>query len=66
MYKNYARLRDEKGVTDYEVAKQTGVATATLTSWKQGIYQPKIDKMMAIAKYFGVSLEELVKEEEET
>lgn len=66
MYKNYARLRDEKGVTDYEVAKQTGVATATLTSWKQGIYQPKIDKMMAIAKYFDVSLEELVKEEEET
>ena len=57
MYQKYAKLRDEKGITDYEVAKQTGIATATLTSWKQGIYTPKVEKLMLIAKYFGVPVE---------
>lgn len=57
MYQKYAKLRDDKGVTDYEVAKQTGIATATLTSWKQGAYTPKVEKLMLIAQYFGVPLE---------
>ena len=57
MYKIYDRLRNEKGVTDYEVAKQTGIATSTLANWKAGRYTPKIDKIKAIADYFGVSVE---------
>ena len=39
-----------------EVAKATGIATATLTEWKKGTYTPKVDKLQAIAKYFGVSV----------
>lgn len=62
MYKKYAELRDKAGVTDYEVSKNTGVATSTLAEWKKGTYTPKIDKIMKIAKYFGVSLEELIGE----
>ncbi len=57
MYQIYADLRDATGVTDYEVAKNTGVSTATLTNWKYGRYEPKFDKLVAIAKYFGVSVE---------
>lgn len=60
MYKKYAALRDKKGVTDYEVAKQTGVATSTLTNWKAGRYTPKADKLLKIARYFGVPLEDLL------
>lgn len=63
MYERYARFRDAKGVTDYEVSKQTGVATSTLTSWKQGVYTPKVDKLMAIAKYLEVPIESLLSEE---
>lgn len=62
LYKKYAELRDKAGVTDYEVSKNTGVATSTLSEWKKGTYTPKIDKIMKIAKYFGVSLEELIGE----
>lgn len=57
MYQKYAVLRDHASVTDYEVAKQTGVSTATLTNWKYGRYNPKFDKLMALAKYFEVPVE---------
>lgn len=57
MYQKYADLRDKASVTDYEVAKQTGVSTATLTNWKYGRYNPKFDKLMALAKYFEVPVE---------
>ena len=65
MYSIYVALRDEKNVTDYEVAKQTGVSTSTLTNWKYGRYKPKTNKLLAIAKYFGVSLEYLMGAEPE-
>ncbi|WP_367567797.1 helix-turn-helix domain-containing protein [Lacrimispora sp.] len=57
MYQKYADLRDKASVTDYEVAKQTGVSTATLTNWKYGRYNPKADKLMALSEYFGVPME---------
>lgn len=63
-YKKYAILRDEKKVTDYEVAKRTGVETSTLSNWKTGRYTPKVDKVARIAKYFGVSIEDLMEDEE--
>ena len=60
MYEKYAKLRDERHLTDYRVAKETGISTATLTQWKQGRSTPKVDKMLKIANLFGVPLEELV------
>lgn len=57
MYEKYAQLRDERGLTDYAVAKETGIATATLSCWKNGEYKPKAEKLLAIAKFFGVPIE---------
>lgn len=62
MYQKYADLRDKASVTDYEVSKQTGVSTATLTNWKYGRYNPKFDKLMALAKYFEVPVEYFAEE----
>ena len=59
-YEKYAKLRDEKGITDYKVSQETGISTATLTSWKQGVYVPKVDKLLKIADFFGISIEELL------
>ena len=47
-------------MTDYRVAKETGISTATLTHWKHGRSTPKVDKMLKIAKLLGVKLEDLV------
>lgn len=64
-YEKYGKLRDAREMTDYQVACQTGIKTATLSSWKNGRYCPKVDKMMQIAKLFNVSVEFLMKEVEE-
>ena len=44
----------ENGVFGCADSKETGVSTATLSSWKAGDYVPKIDKLQKIADYFGV------------
>ena len=62
MYKKYAELRDEAGVTDYEVGKRTGIATSTLSNWKAGRYIPKMDKIKKLANFFGVPLEYFLEE----
>lgn len=59
MYEVFEQLLAKHGVTAYRVAKETGITTATLTSWKQGKYTPKKEKLQKIADYFGVSLEYL-------
>lgn len=57
MYEKFARLLEERNITAYQVSKDTGIATATLTEWKNNTYKPKVDKLMVLAKYFGVPLD---------
>ena len=64
MYELFQKLLDEKGVSAYAVGKATGISTATLTSWKQGKYTPKPDKLKLIADFFNVSLEFLMRNED--
>ena len=65
VYEKYAAIRDEKGVTDYQVWKDTGIATATLSDWKNGISKPKTDKLKILADYFGVTIEYFLEQEEQ-
>lgn len=60
MYEKYAKLRDEKGLTDYAVAQALGISPSTLSDWKNERYTPKVDKLKAIAELFEVSIEELL------
>lgn len=60
MYENFEKLLKEHNVTAYRVSKETGVTTATLTSWKQGKYTPKPEKLQKIADYFGVTVDYLM------
>lgn len=62
MYDKFRQIIEKKGITAYQVSKGTGVATATLTSWKNGEYTPKMDKLQKIAKYLDVKLEDLIEE----
>ena len=57
MYEKFKMLLEKKNITVYQVAKDTGIATSTLSEWKKGKYQPKIDKMKKLADYFGVSID---------
>lgn len=42
------------------VGRQLGIASSSLSEWKSGRSQLKIDKMLKIADYFGVSVEYLM------
>lgn len=65
MYQKYVELKNALNVTDYAVSKATGISTATLTNWKYGRYNPKVDKLKILADYFGVSIEYFLSEEKE-
>lgn len=56
MYEKYVKLRDEKGVTDYKVATETGIAKSTFSDWKSGRSEPKLEKLKKISDYFGVDI----------
>jgi transcriptional regulator with XRE-family HTH domain len=59
IYERYAEARDSKGLTDSDVAKNTGVARSTLSEWKRGRSTPKIDKLERIADFLEMPLEYL-------
>lgn len=63
MYDKYCRLRDQKGITDYRVAEETGITKSTFSDWKTGRSKPKFDKLMILAKYFDVPVEYFAEEE---
>lgn len=60
MYEVYAKLRDERGLTDYKVAKDLGFSRTALSGWKNGKYTPKADKIQKLADYFDVTPEYLM------
>ena len=62
MYLDYAKIRDSKGLKDCDIVKLSGVASATISSWKHGHYTPKIPKLKKIADALGVTVDELIKE----
>ncbi|MGN7760490.1 helix-turn-helix domain-containing protein [Paenibacillus sp. 22594] len=57
MYDNFLSLLEQSGKTPYQVSKETGISTATLSNWKQGNYKPKTDKLKILADYFGVTVD---------
>ena len=55
-YENFAKLCELNNVKAAQVSKGTGIATATLSTWKKGKYTPKNDKLQLIANFFSVPL----------
>ena len=61
MYAKYVELRDAKGVNDAKVSEATGIPRSTFTDWKSGRSKPKLEKLLKLAEFFEVSVEEFVK-----
>ena len=58
-YENYQKIKESKNVKDRDVAKATGIDPATFSHWKKGLYTPKEDKLIKIANYLNISIDEL-------
>ena len=58
-------IRKEKGIRQEEFAKTMGVSRQTISSLENGRYNPSIMLAYKIAKYFGMTIEEVFIFEEE-
>ena len=58
-------IRKEQGILQDEMAKALGVSRQTISSLENGRYNPSILLAYKIAKYFGVTIEEVFVFEEE-
>ena len=62
MYEKYRKLRDERNLTDSEVARGTGITKSTFSDWKAGRSNPGLKKIQKISKFLGVAMEDLLEE----
>lgn len=61
------QIRKERGIRQDEFAKIMGVSRQTISSLETGRYNPSIFLAYRIAKYFGMTIEEVfIFDEEET
>ncbi len=58
-------IRNEKGIRQDDLAKLMGVSRQTISSLENGRYNPSILLAYKIAKYFGMTIEEVFIFEEE-
>lgn len=54
-------LRVERGLTKVQLAKELGVNKRTILRWEQDMMCMSLRHAVKIAKFFGISLDELVK-----
>ena len=58
-------IRKEQGILQDEMAKALGVSRQTISSLENGQYNPSIMLAYKIAKYFGMTIEDIFVFEEE-
>ena len=66
MGRNIKRYIKQNEMTAAHLAEVIGVSTATISDWSNGKTYPRIDKIEAIADFFGVSKSDLVEEPNQT
>ncbi len=52
-------IRKERGIRQEDFAKSMGVSRQTISSLENGRYNPSITLAYKIAKYFGMTIEEV-------
>jgi transcriptional regulator with XRE-family HTH domain len=58
-------VRMQAGISQVKLSAELGVTKRTLINYENGKTLPPIDVLPKIAKFFGVSIESLITEEEE-
>ena len=57
-------LRKQRGLTQEELAESLYVSRTAVSKWESGRGYPNIDSLKALARYFGVTIDELLSGEE--
>jgi repressor LexA len=59
-YEKYKAIAKDK--TMYQISKDTGISQSTLSDWKLGKSDLKLDKLKILAKYLGVDISALIED----
>ena len=54
------QLRTEKGLSQSQLGDMMGVSNKAVSKWEMGISKPRPDMLVALASFFGVTVEELL------
>ncbi|HOB41409.1 MAG: helix-turn-helix transcriptional regulator [Limnochordia bacterium] len=64
MKNKVAALRRERGITQEELADALEVSRQTISSIENGRYNPSLELAFRIARFFGLTIEEIFQEDE--
>jgi DNA-binding XRE family transcriptional regulator len=53
------QYREERGETQLQLAIAVGVTPATVYNWERGQFEPKASQLRALARHFGVSMDDI-------
>ncbi len=53
------QLREEKSLTQLDVAFKLGTTPTTVSNWERGLQEPRASHIPALAELYGVSLADI-------
>jgi len=59
-HENLKNLRLQEGLTQPELAEKLGVSKGMISFWENGVYEPTASNIIAIAKFFNITTDELL------
>ena len=60
---SFASCRKKTGLTQMQVAKEIDVTQPSVSFWESGISNPKASHLCKLAALYGVTVDELLKED---
>ena len=57
---NLKYLRNEKKIGQVELARELHVSKGIISMWENGLREPTMSSLIALSKYFGVTIDYLV------
>ena len=61
---NLRALRKQKGYSQEQLAERLNVSRQAVSKWENGASDPSTSNLLALAKLYGISAEDLLKEVE--
>ena len=61
--KRLKELRLSKGLSQQKLGEDLGFCNQTISFWESGSREPDLDTVLKIARYFSVSVDELLEEQ---
>ncbi len=54
------RHREEAGLSQTKLSKATGITQQNISRWEKNLVAPTVEACIILAKYYGITLEELL------